>query len=193
MANSASDARGSEQEIRRKLIEDRSVDVMLSVGPNFFYTVTLPVTLWFLDRGKQGTDRVDEVLFIDARNIYRQIDRAHRDWTPAHIEFLANIVRLWRGEEPELNEEGSSELLTEHFPKLQYVDVPGLCATANTREIAAQGWSLNPGRYVAPPLATENVDFDLVMRELRLDYTRLADEARELDIAVRDTLEAYRS
>ena len=66
MANSASDARGSEMEIRRHLIEDRCVDVIVSVGTNFFYTVTLPVTLWFLDRGKRGTEREDQVLFIDA-------------------------------------------------------------------------------------------------------------------------------
>ena len=89
MANSASDA---ELGIRRKLIEDRCVDVIVAVGTNMFYTVTLPVTLWFLDRGKRGTDREDKVLFIDAREIYNQIDPAHRDWTPAQIELLANIV-----------------------------------------------------------------------------------------------------
>ncbi len=60
--------------------------------------MTLPVTLWFFDRGKRGTDREDKVLFIDARKIFRQIDRAHRDWLPEQIEFLANIVRLYRGE-----------------------------------------------------------------------------------------------
>ena len=70
MANSASDARHSEGEIRRKLIEDRIVDVMVAVGPNFFYTVTLPVTLWFLDRGKRDTSRADQVLFIDARKLF---------------------------------------------------------------------------------------------------------------------------
>ena len=70
MANSASDARHSELAIRRKLIEDRQVDVMVAVGSNFFYTVTLPVTLWFLDKGKKNTDRADQVLFIDARHIY---------------------------------------------------------------------------------------------------------------------------
>ena len=63
-----------------------------------FYTVTLPVTLWFLDRGKAKTKRADSVLFIDARHIYRQIDRAHRDWTPAQTGFIANLVRLYRGE-----------------------------------------------------------------------------------------------
>ena len=72
---------------------------MVAIGPNFFYTVTLPCTLWFLDKGKQGTPRADKVLFIDARHIYRQIDRAHREWTEAQIGYLANIVRLYRGEE----------------------------------------------------------------------------------------------
>jgi type I restriction enzyme M protein len=110
MANSASDARASELEIRRQLIEARAVDVMVAVGSNFFYTVTLPCTLWFLDRGKLGTGREDTVLFIDARHIYRQIDRAHRDFTPEQIEFLANIVRLYRGEEPE-NRHDSARML----------------------------------------------------------------------------------
>ena len=106
MANSAGDARGSEMEIRRKLLEDRAVDVMISIGPNFFYTVALPCTLWFLDRGKKSTKRKDQVLFIDARHIFRQIDRAHREFTPEQIEFISNIVRLYRGEEIE-SEAGS--------------------------------------------------------------------------------------
>jgi type I restriction enzyme M protein len=110
MANSASDARSSEQELRQKLIEARAVDVMVAVGPNMFYTVTLPCTLWFFDKGKANKktvhpetveghpDRANTVLFIDARHIYRQVDRAHRDWTPAQISFIANLVRLYRGE-----------------------------------------------------------------------------------------------
>ena len=101
MANSASDARSSEQEIRKKLIEGNAVDVVVSVGANMFYTVTLPCTLWFLDKGKAKTKRADTVLFLDARHIYRQISRAQRKFSPKQIEYLANIVRLYRGEEPE--------------------------------------------------------------------------------------------
>ena len=120
MANSASDARASELDIRQKLIMDQAVDVMVAVGSNFFYTVTLPCTLFFLDRGKRNTDRKDKVLFIDARHIFRQIDRAHRDFTPQQIEFLANIVRLYRGEETE-NRHKSAEMLEEKFPDRRYV------------------------------------------------------------------------
>ena len=101
MANSASDARSSEQEIRRQLVESGAVDVMVAVGTNMFYTVTLSCTLWFLDRGKHATDRSDTVLFVDARNIYRPIDRAHRDWSAAQVSLIANIVRLYRNESPD--------------------------------------------------------------------------------------------
>src|ERR1035441_5312160 len=116
MANSAGDARGSELDIRKKMLEDRAVDVMVSVGPNFFYTVTLPCTLWFLDRGKKKSGRKDKVLFIDARHIFHQIDRAHRDWTPDQIEFISNIVRLYRANAVE-NDAESNRLIKENFQK----------------------------------------------------------------------------
>src|ERR1019366_7557824 len=151
MANSASDARSSEQDLRQKLIEARAVDVMVAVGPNLFYTVTLPCTLWFLDKGNAKTPRADKVLFIDARHIYRQIDRAHREWTPAQIGFLANVVRLYRGEELDYTlggEEARTKIQEIFGKKPKFADVPGLCRAATLQEIEAQGWSLNPGRYV---------------------------------------------
>jgi type I restriction enzyme M protein len=181
MANSASDARASELEIRKQLIEVKSVDVMVAVSSNFFYTVTLPCTLWFFDRGKKNTDRADKVLFIDARHIFRQLDRAHRDWTPAQVEYLANIVRLYRSEEPE-DLHGGLELLKENFTELEYVDVPGLCKAATIEEIEEQGYSLNPGRYVGVT-AREEDDFDFKERleELNEELEKLNVEARELE------------
>ena len=180
MANSASDARASELEIRRQMIQDKSVDVMVAIGPNFFYTVTLPCTLWFLDRGKKGTDREDTVLFIDARQTFNQIDRAHRDFAPEQGEFLANIVRLYRGGKPE-NAFGSSEMLKEKFPDGEYQDVAGLCKVATLDEIEEQGWSLNPGRYVGVADREED-DFDFYVRlgELNEELEVLNSEAREL-------------
>jgi type I restriction enzyme M protein len=181
MANSASDARSSECDIRRQIILDRAVDVMVAVGSNFFYTVTLPCTLWFFDKAKRKTDRADQILFIDARHIYTQVDRAHRDWTPAQIEFLANIARLYRGEAAE-NLHESRELMTEHFPDGVYLDIPGLCKVASLEEVEAQGWSLNPGRYVGVK-AREEDDFDFKERleELNEELELLNLEARELE------------
>jgi len=181
MANSASDARGSELEIRKKLIQKRVVDVMVTVGSNFFYTVTLPCTLWFLDRGKKETERAEKVLFIDARQIYTQVDRAHREWTPEQVEYLANIVRLYRGQEPE-NLHGGGELLWENFPEGKYIDVPGLCKVATLEEIEAQGFSLNPGRYVGVAERQEDDgDFYERLQELNEELELLNREARELE------------
>ena len=190
MANSASDARSSEQELRQKLIEARAVDVMVAVGPNMFYTVTLPCTLWFMDRGKAKTKRADTVLFIDARHIYRQIDRAHRDWTPAQIGFIANLVRLYRGEAPDLTVGGeeTANKLMEVFGQNEkgapvYSDVPGLCKAATLAEIEAQGWSLNPGRYVgvAPGEEVSDEDFKTQLETLNEELERLNARARELE------------
>jgi len=180
MANSASDARHSELVIRRRLIEDRQVDVVVAVSSNFFYTVTLPVTLWFLDKGKRGTDREDKVLFVDARHIFRQITRALRDFAPEQHEFLANIVRLYRGEEPEYFH-GSEAMVKESFPDLEYVDVPGLCKLTAIEEIESHGWSLNPGRYVGvPDGGDDGFDFAEQFGELAEAFQGLTIEAAEL-------------
>lgn len=190
MANSASDARGSELALRQKLIESRAVDVMISIGSNFFYTVTLPCTLWFLDKGKKGTSREDTVLFIDARSIYRQVDRAHRDFSPDQLEFLANIVNLYRSEATE-SVDGSTTLMSEHFPEAIYRDVPGLCKVATLEEIAAQSYSLNPGRYVgvANREVMDNADFSVRLEELYEQLETLNSEAHEIEDTISETIQ----
>jgi type I restriction enzyme M protein len=181
MANSAADARGNEAEIRRKLIENNQIDVMIAIGTNFFYTVTLPCTLWFMDKDKNNTERKDTVLFIDARHMYKQIDRAHREFTPAQIEFIANIARLYRGEKPE-NNYNSDELLKEHFPKGIYCDVKGLCKVANMSDIKAQKWSLNSGRYVGvEDEKIEDYDFKERLEGYNEELQELNAESHELE------------
>jgi type I restriction enzyme M protein len=186
MANSAADARSSELEIRRLLIEARTVDVMVAVGPNLFYTVTLPCTLWFFDKAKAKTPRGDTVLFLDARHIYRQIDRAHREWTPPQIGFLANIVRLYRGEELDFTlggDEASTKLHEIFGKKPKFTDVPGLCKAATLKAIEAQGWSLNPGRYVgiAPGEAVSDEDFREQLETLNEELETLNTQARDIE------------
>jgi len=185
MANSAGDARGSELEIRKQLIQSGAVDVIVSVGSNFFYTVTLPCTLWFLDMAKaHAGKRRDQVLFLDARAIYRQVTRAVRDFTEDQIEYLANIVRLYRGEQPEF-EAGDKQELAERFPKLRYADVAGLCKVATLAEIEAQGWSLNPGRYVGVgERAVDEFDFAERLQELDEELESLNSEAISLQSTI---------
>jgi len=191
MSSQAPDARASEQEIRKQLIQARAVDVMVAVGPNLFYTVTLPCTLWFFDKGKAKTPRADSVLFVDARHIYRQIDRAHRDWTPAQIGFLGNLVRLYRGEELDFTlggDEAKAKLAevfggTRSVASAKYKDIPGLCKVATLTEIEAQGWSLNPGRYVgvAPGEEVSDEDFKEQLEAQNEELETLNAQARELE------------
>jgi type I restriction enzyme M protein len=186
MANSAADARASELEIRNQLIQSNAVDVVISISSNFFYTVTLPCTLWFFDRGKKKTDRKDSVLFIDARHIFQQIDRAHRDFTPEQIEFIAGIVRLHRGEN--VLTKGNT-FLKDKFPKGKYLDIAGLCRVATLKEIEAQGWSLNPGRYVGvTERAADAFVFAERLEELNEELEVLNVEARELEERIGDNV-----
>lgn len=97
MASSATDSQGKDKDIREKLIRTGHVDVMISVGNNFFYTKSLPCSLWFFDKGKAKTLQ-DKVLFIDARNYYTVVDRTFNEWTEWQLKNLNAIVWLYRGE-----------------------------------------------------------------------------------------------
>ncbi len=97
MASSATDSSGKDRALREKLVKSGHVDVMLYVGNNFFYTKSLPCTLWFLDKGKPE-ELKDKVLFIDAQNYHTAIDTTHNEWSPWQLKNLTAIVWLYRGE-----------------------------------------------------------------------------------------------
>lgn len=178
MANSASDAGGSELDIRKNMIEAGIIKQMVALPSNMFSSVTLPATLWFFDKQKPNTDKKDEILFIDARNVFTQVDRAHRKFSTEQIRNLSIISRLYEGDTqafkdliseykelassaPEYSEDkevktkayyqAQIDWLTERFPKGMYQDVIGLCKAARLDGedgIKDQDYSLNPGRYV---------------------------------------------
>ena len=178
MANSASDAGGSEHEIRKKLIEEGVISQMVTLPSNMFSSVTLPATLWFFDKQKCHTDKKDEILFIDARNVFTQVDRAHRKFSDEQIKNLGIITKLYNGDEqafvnlieeykanlekaPEVSEDkdvmpksywqAQIDWLTERFHEGKYRDVIGLCKVAKLDGedgIIDQDYSLNAGRYV---------------------------------------------
>ena len=178
MANSASDAGKSEYEIRKKLIEAGIISQMVTLPSNMFSSVTLPATLWFFDKHKALTDKKDEILFIDARNIFTQVDRAHRKFSDEQIKNLGIITRLYNGDteafaallseyQSELNNapeesddkevktkaywQSQLDWLNERFPDGTYRDVIGLCKAAKLDGedgIIDQDYSLNAGRYV---------------------------------------------
>lgn len=115
MANGASDAGKSEAEIRSRLVETGIVSCMLSLPSNMFYTVTLPATLWFFDKARCEDKRV---LFINARNVYRQIDRAHREFTTEQIANLTCIRHLYQGDSTYYN-----SLIEQYIKKIKELDV----------------------------------------------------------------------
>lgn len=177
MANSASDASGSEYEIRQRIIKSGIIKQMVTLPSNMFTSVTLPATLWFFDKEKANTERKNEILFVDARKTFTQVDRAHRKFSDEQIKNLALISRLYEGDtmaygdliceykqnldkapEVETGEEKSKQYwqdqidwITSRFPEGKYQDVVGLCKVATIEGedgIEDQDWSLNAGRYV---------------------------------------------
>jgi len=188
MASGAEDAKQSEMEIRKKMIEDRFVDIMISIGPKFFYTVAVPCMLWFFDKGKRSTNRKNKVLFIDARHICHQIDRAHRDFTPSQLEFIANIARMYRGEKIE-KAAGSDKMLKKDFPNGKYIDVPGLCKVVTIDKIMKQGYSLSPGRYVGVAEdEEEDFDFEERVEDLHKELKGLNCTAKKLEEKISENL-----
>lgn len=204
MANSASDAGNSEKEIRIKLIESGLISQMVTLPSNMFTSVTLPATLWFFDRAKK---KKDEILFIDARNVFTQVDRAHRKFSDEQIKNLGIISRLYEGKTedfqallaeyreklekapvvsddedvpPKSYWQEQIDWLTERFPDGKYVDVVGLCKKAALEGedgIKDQDYSLNPGRYVGVVIE----DDGLTEEEFKAQMLSLQQELSQLN------------
>ena len=164
------------------------MDVMVSVGPNFFYTVRLPCTLWFLDRGKSKTQRKDKCCSSTHRTSFGRLTEHTGISRQSRLEFIANIVRLYRGEDKE-TEAGSAGLMKQNFPRGKYVDVAGLCKVATLADIEAQGWSLNPGRYIGvAKRAADDFEFMERLEELNEELRTLNSEATELQSQIAENV-----
>ena len=205
MANSASDATGSEYEIRKKLIEEGIVSQMVTLPSNMFTSVTLPATLWFFDKTKRFSDRKDEILFIDARNIFTQIDRAHRKFSDEQIKNLGIITKLYYGDEGafealveeyhynEVNASNDNEKsywasqidwLREMFPEGKYRDVIGLCKVAvldGEDGIIDQDYSLNASRYVGVVIEDDGLTHEEFISSMQLMNQRLNELGEEIN------------
>ena len=198
MANSASDAGKSEYEIRKKMIEEGIISQMVTLPSNMFSSVTLPATLWFFDRHKPQTEKKDEILFIDARGVFTQVDRAHRKFSDEQIRNLGVITRLYNGDtaafsaliaeyQAELDKapaeaadkeiktkaywQAQIDWLTGRFPEGVYRDVIGLCKAAKLEGedgIIDQDYSLNAGRYVGVVIEDDGMSKEAFISEMRL-------------------------
>lgn len=204
MANSASDAGGSEYEIRKKMIEEGIIAQMVTLPSNMFTSVTLPATLWFFDKKKSKTAKKDEILFIDARNVFTQIDRAHRKFSDEQIKNLGIITSLYNGDTQafqdliaEYKANGQQEQidwLMERFPEGKYQDVIGLCKVAKLEGedgIKGQDYSLNAGRYVGVVIEDDGVtadEFKAEMQRLHREFETLSAQAKDLEKEIGNNL-----
>lgn len=214
MANSASDAGHSEKEIRKALIEDGIVSQMVALPSNMFSTVTLPATLWFFDKQKK---KKDEILFIDARNIFTQVNRALREFSDEQIKNLAIINRLYEedsesfyslikeyessrdnadSEEDKKYFQKQIDWLLERFPDGKYQDVIGLCKVAKLDGeygIIDQDYSLNPGRYVGVVIEDDGMTADQFkdsLSNLNNEFKQLNEEAKKLEAQIEKNLDS---
>ena len=191
MAAGAESAGRGDALVRQKLIETGDVDVMVSIRSNFFYTRTVPCVLWFLNRAKKTKEQKDRVLMIDARNVYRKVTRKINDFSPEQEQNLLAIVWLYRGETKRYKEllayyrkNGETEAadwLEKRFPDGKYRDVEGLVKAVTREEIAANDWSLTPGRYVGVAETDDNdEDFAEKFAALHEELRKLNAEAAKL-------------
>ena len=165
MASSATDSANKDRDIREKLVRTGDVDVMVSVGNNFFYTLSLPCSLWFFDRNKHADIR-DKVLFIDARNYYTVVDRTLNEWTEWQLRNLQAIVHLYRGEK-----EKYRQLLAD------YQSVLGDTTVASAQE------ALDKQKAIAK---------EAIANATRKDKKRIEAEQNALIAELEDTLETAR-
>ncbi len=206
MANSASDAGGSELEIRKKMIEDGIISQMVTLPSNMFSTVTLPATLWFFDKNKTKTEKRDEILFIDARNVFTQVDRAHRKFSDEQIKNLGIITSLYNGDTQAFQDliaeykangrQDQIDWLMERFPEGKYQDVVGFCKVAKLDGedgIKDQDYSLNAGRYVGVVIEDDGMtadEFKAEMQRLHREYEAIYTQTKDLEKEISDNLQS---
>jgi type I restriction enzyme M protein len=165
---SMSTSTSGEGEIRKKIIDADLVDCMIALPPQLFYSVTIPVCLWFLSRNKTG--RRGKTLFIDARKMGYMATRNNRDFTDEDIIKIANTYHNWADNK-------------------DYVDIAGFCKGATITDIVAQGYVLTPGRYVGMEDVVDNDGtFNEKMERLTVELSEQMRKSVELDIAVREQL-----
>ena len=206
MANSASDAGGSEYEIRKKMIEEGIISQMVTLPSNMFSSVTLPATLWFFDKKKTQTERKDEILIIDARNVFTQVDRAHRKFSDEQIKNLGVITSLYNGDTQAFQDliaeykangqQDQIDWLMERFPEGKYQDVIGLCKVTKLEGedgIKDQDYSLNAGRYVGVVIEDDGMtadEFKTEMQRLHREFETLSAQAKDLEKEIGENLKS---
>lgn len=175
MASSATDAGGSEREIRKKLIETGHVEVIVSIANNFFYTKSLPCQLWFFNKNKLDDK---SILMIDARNVLRKVSQSINDFSPDQLDGLSSIIKFYRGEKVDFTK---NEWLVSNFQKQKYEDIKGLCKIVEIKDVIENGYSLNPGKYVGFNISIDKeFNYQNKILEINDELEKLDNEEKKL-------------
>ncbi len=163
-----------EGEIRRKIVEDDLVDCMVALPSQLFYNTMIPACLWFLTKDKSNhgkRERKGEILFIDARNMGRMIDRRHRELSDEDIKKISDVYHAWRGEG-------------------KYEDVAGFCKSASLEDVSKNGFILTPGRYVGvAEVEDDGEPFEEKMTRLTKELSEQFRESEKLEGDIKNNLE----
>ncbi len=166
----------NEGEIRRNIINADLIDCMVALPSQLFYNTMIPACLWFVSRDKKNNkfrDRRGQILFIDARNMGRMIDRRHRELTDEEIKKISSTYHAWRGEN-----------------SLKYEDVAGFCKSATLEEVEKNNFILTPGRYVGVVEEEEDDEaFEEKMKRLTEELAKQMEESKKLDEEIKKNLE----
>jgi len=178
MANGSLSVQGNEGKIRKEIIEDDLLDVVISLPENLFYTTNIPVSIWVLSKGKSSDeyrDREDETLFIDASDMYEKVDRTQNKLLDGHIQKIAETVRAYRGEED----------------ADEYQDETAYCKVETKEEIAENQYFVTPGRYVGVVDDDDDngLPFEVKMSELSSELREQFRRSEELQTEIESTLE----
>ena len=169
LANGSMSGGGKEENIRQKIVKDDLIDCMVALPTNLFYTVTIPACLWFIAKNKddgKSRKRKNETLFIDARKIFTQIDRAHNELSEKQIEKIAGTYHSFIGKK------GHSK----------YKDIAGYCKAVKIKDIEKNNFVLTPGRYVGTEeIEDDGEPFTEKMKRLTSEYAKLHNESKQLD------------
>ncbi len=175
LANGSMSTGGNEGKIRQKMIEDDIIDCIVALPTNLFYTVTIPACLWFISKNKDdGTyrKRTNETLFIDAREIFMPVDRAHNELSTEQIQKIAGTYRSFIGEKG--------------YPK--YRNVAGYCMVSTISDIQKNNFVLTPGRYVGFKKIEDDEPFQNKMDRLVLELSKLMKENKKLDVEIKKNM-----
>lgn len=190
MASSATDAGHGEKDVRERLVKTKHVDVIISIGNNFFYTRSLPCTLWFFDKNK-SEDNKDKILMIDARNIFRKVTRTINDFSPEQLKNLTSIVWLYRGQN-ERYLKLVDEYISEYLNKANILNEEGKGFEERIQELVDQLEKFNSFKIISDENEAVRKEYYNSLKEIQKDIDNYFIEKENLNREIEEYINWFK-